>query len=87
MNKEIDRMGHYKIIRFRNLEKWFWSWFKRILIKIAFWLICLTIFSFTLGAVSGMQFKFHATILDLNTLIIFINFSLMVSYKLCYIYY
>ncbi|XIH46815.1 hypothetical protein C1N65_27770 (plasmid) [Priestia aryabhattai] len=74
MNKEIDRMGHYKIIRFRNLEKWFWSWFKRILIKIAFWLICLTIFSFTLGAVSGMQFKFHATILDLNTLIIFYQF-------------
>ncbi len=74
MNKEIDRMGHYKIIRFRNLEKWFWSWFKRILIKIAFWLICLTIFSFTLGAVAGMQFKFHATILDLNTLIIFYQF-------------
>ncbi|MGA6840971.1 hypothetical protein [Priestia megaterium] len=74
MNKEIDRMGHYKIIRFRNLEKWFWSWFKRILIRIAFWLVCLTILSLILGAVMGMQFKFHATILDLNTSIIFYQF-------------
>ncbi|MGG1218216.1 hypothetical protein ABE236_12255 [Priestia endophytica] len=74
MNKEIDGMGYYKIIRFRNLKKWFWSWFKKILIKIAFLLTFLTALSIIIGAIMGMKLKFDITVFDLSLYMIFYHF-------------
>ncbi|MBW0934213.1 hypothetical protein [Priestia megaterium] len=74
MNKEIDRMGYYKIIRFRNLEKWFWSWFKKILIKTMLVLILLTTLSFIIGAIMGMKCNFYVTDFESSVLLIFYQF-------------
>lgn len=62
ISREIDRMGYYKIIRFRNLEKWFWSWFKKLLLRVIVLLLLLLIFPIIAGAILGMKINFNVTV-------------------------
>ncbi|BDG48833.1 hypothetical protein [Parageobacillus sp. KH3-4] len=74
ISEEIDRMGYYKIIRFRNLNKWFWSWFKKILIKVVFLLLLLTLLSISVGAITGMKLNFYTTVFNASLYAVFYHF-------------
>ncbi|RFA32133.1 hypothetical protein CAI16_18955 [Virgibacillus dokdonensis] len=63
LNNEMNQLGYYKIIRFRNLNRWFWSCMKRLLITAALFLLILTGISLIIGACFGMDTSFDVTVL------------------------
>lgn len=61
LSNEIEHLGFYKMIRFRNLNKWFWSWMKRLLIAIALFLFTLMSLSLIIAVCFGMNTSFYVT--------------------------
>ncbi|MFE4430898.1 hypothetical protein ACFRH9_28665 [Peribacillus butanolivorans] len=74
LSEEIDRMGYYKIIRFKNLERWFWSWFYKILIKAVLLLVFLTVLSICTAVVMGMNLNFNITVFNQPLYKVFYHF-------------
>lgn len=73
-SREIDIMGYYKISRFKNLKKWFWSWFYKILVNVILLLFGLTIVSIGIAVVIGIKLSFSLTVLNEPLYIIFYHF-------------
>ena len=63
LSNEVDKLGYYKIIRFRNITRWFWSWMKGLLIAVALFLFTLLVFSLVIGMGFGMNIRLYLTIL------------------------
>ncbi|WP_176557810.1 hypothetical protein [Sporolactobacillus terrae] len=68
IGKEMVLMSYYKMIRFRSVTKWFWSWFYVVLIKIIGFLFYLAGISLWIAILMQTKINFHATIYR-NTLI------------------
>ncbi|MGM7634399.1 hypothetical protein [Bacillus sp. Hm123] len=63
LSNEIDRLGYYKIIRYKNLNKWFWSWMRKLLIKVILFLFILMALALIIASCFGMNTNFDVTIL------------------------
>lgn len=63
LSNEIEQLGYYKIIRFRSLNKWFWSWMKKLMVIIVVFLFGLVILSFTIAVCFGADTDFYVTLL------------------------
>lgn len=63
LSNEIELLGYYKIIRYKNLNKWFWSWLRKILIAVVFFLLILMVLSLILAVCFGMNTNFYGTVL------------------------
>ncbi|MGP7819745.1 hypothetical protein ACTXGU_21805, partial [Niallia sp. 01092] len=63
LSNEIEQLSYYKIIRFQNLNKWFWSWIKKLLIAVILLLFILMGFSLIVAVCFGMNFSFYVTVL------------------------
>ncbi|PAF36233.1 hypothetical protein CHH58_13355 [Terribacillus saccharophilus] len=74
ISREIEQIGYYKIIRYRNLEKWFWSWFRKFLLKVIFFLLLLGMFSIIIGAIVGLKTNFDVTVLYVDWYTILYHF-------------
>ncbi|MBS2771892.1 hypothetical protein PNH38_16970 [Anoxybacillus rupiensis] len=64
LSNEIEQLGYYKIIRFRSLNKWFWSWMQRLLIAVALFLFTLMGLSLVIAVCFRMNTSFYVTILS-----------------------
>ncbi|AST00304.1 hypothetical protein B9L19_14370 [Geobacillus thermocatenulatus] len=64
LNNEIEQLGYYKIIRFRSLTKWFWSWMRKLIIIIALFLFALAVVTCVLAACWGANIGFYATLVS-----------------------
>lgn len=62
LEKELSELSYYKIIRFRSLNKWFWSWSKKIFISVFLFLGLLTVVTFTLSIILGFDIIFESKI-------------------------
>lgn len=74
INNELDVLGFYRIIRFRNLEKWFWSWFKRILLTITFFLFLLLALSIIVGILTDRDFQSKITVFESSLYPVFYHY-------------
>jgi hypothetical protein len=74
ISKELDSLGFYKIIRFRSLKKWFWSWFRGILLRVFFLLLLFMIFSMTAGVLTGKEIQYKLTVFDAPLYSVFYHF-------------
>lgn len=74
ISREIDQMGYYKIIRYRNLEKWFWSWFKKLLLRVFTLLLLFVILSIIVGTVVGMKINFNVTVFHTDSYTVLYHF-------------
>ncbi|WML42054.1 hypothetical protein RCG19_10745 [Neobacillus sp. OS1-2] len=74
ISKELDSLGFYKIIRFRSLKKWFWSWFRRILLRVIFLLLLFMILSVTVGLFTGREIQYKLTVFDAPLYTVFYHF-------------
>lgn len=64
LSNEIEQLGHYKIIRFRSLKKWFWSWMQELLMVTIFFLFILMGLSLALAVCFGANTDFYVTVLS-----------------------
>ncbi|WP_312475262.1 hypothetical protein [Neobacillus sp.] len=62
---EIEIMGYYKIIRYKSLYRWFWSWFRRLLTTVILFIVGLTIITLIIGLIMGMKNNFNTTMLSI----------------------
>jgi hypothetical protein len=74
ISKEIEYMGYYKIIRYRNINKWFWSWFKRLLITLFLLLLILTGLSLFIAVCMGFKTNFYFTVFSISLFEAFCHF-------------
>ncbi|WP_017729006.1 hypothetical protein [Halalkalibacterium ligniniphilum] len=63
LSNEIEQLGYYKIIRYKNLNKWFWSWMRKLLIVVILFLFVLMAFALLIAVYFGMNTDFYATVL------------------------
>ena len=84
ISREIERMGFYKIIRYRNLEKWFWSWFKKLLLRVIFLLILFMILPIIVGAIVGMKINFNVTVFHTEPYTVFYHFLINGFLQICF---
>ncbi len=68
LQRELRETGYYKLIRYRSVFNWFWSWFKKIIIRIVFYLFALSICSFILSSLTGLSISFRITVADTNSI-------------------
>jgi hypothetical protein len=64
LSKEIEQLGYYKIIRYRNLNKWFWSWMKKLLFIVGAFLFLLLMLALIVAVCFGMNTSFYVTVLS-----------------------
>lgn len=64
LSTEIEMLGYYKIIRYRNLNKWFWNWMKKLLTVAALFFFILMGVSLFIAVLFGIKPEFHVTILS-----------------------
>lgn len=62
LSTEVEMLGYYKIIRYRNLNKWFWNWMKKLLTVAALFFFILMGLSLIIAVLFGMKPDFHVTI-------------------------
>jgi hypothetical protein len=59
LQKELSETGYYKLIRFQSLPKWFWSWFKKVLLSIVAFLTVLFLTTLITGWLFGFSSAFE----------------------------
>ncbi|WJQ13588.1 hypothetical protein QT238_15920 [Geobacillus stearothermophilus] len=64
LSNEIEQLGYYKIIRFKSLSKWFWSWMTKLMGVTVFFLFMLIILSLVLAVCFGAHVSFYMTLLS-----------------------
>ncbi|MGZ0084482.1 hypothetical protein ACWNXI_02475 [Caldibacillus thermoamylovorans] len=64
LSNEIEELGYYKIIRFRSLDKWFWSWMQKLFQATALFLCTLMGLSLVIAVCFGLNMRFHVTMLS-----------------------
>jgi len=64
LSNEIEQLGYYKIIRFKNLNKWFWNWMKKLLIVVALFLFMLMGLSLLIAVIFRLDTSFYITMLS-----------------------
>jgi len=83
-SKEIDQIGYYKIIRYRSLYKWFWSWMKVLIFKIILFLSLLIVLTLVTVVIVTGKFNFQITLIPTTLFEIlyhyFINGFLQISF-------
>lgn len=84
ISKELEKMSYYKIIRFRNLEKWFWSWFIKILLGIFTFLLTILIMVTFIGAIRGVEIKFEALLFNAEANKIVFQFLINGFLQICF---
>ncbi|KYD28625.1 hypothetical protein ACPVTF_04615 [Geobacillus icigianus] len=63
LSNEIEQLGYYKIIRFKSLRKWFWSWMTKLMAISGYFLFILIILSLALAVCFGANVGFSLTLL------------------------
>ncbi|SEN68640.1 hypothetical protein SAMN05192533_11772 [Mesobacillus persicus] len=61
---EIELMGPYKLIRYRSLYRWFWSWFKRLIVTVILFIFGLSFIILTIGFIVGLKTNLYTTMLS-----------------------
>lgn len=65
LSNEINQLGYYKIIRYKSLHKWFWSWMKKLLITIVLFLLLLMCLSLFIATFFDVKISFYTTIFSI----------------------
>lgn len=84
ISTEIERIGYYKIIRFRNLEKWFWSWFKNILLGVIILLLIIFMMTVIMGAIRGIEINFDVFLFNADAYTILFQFLINGFLQICF---
>ncbi|MFT8320228.1 MAG: permease, partial [Bacillus sp. (in: firmicutes)] len=50
LQRSLREIGYYNLLRYNSVNKWFWSWFRKIFIYIGLYLLSLSLFSFLAGS-------------------------------------
>ncbi|MFJ7842229.1 hypothetical protein ACIQXG_22665 [Lysinibacillus sphaericus] len=74
--KEISELGIYRIIRYRSMHLWFWSWFKNVLFFLLVFLILKVVVSIFIGFLLGAKLSFQLTIIDVSLQQVLLHFLL-----------
>ncbi|WP_278342562.1 permease [Parageobacillus thermoglucosidasius] len=62
LQRELSEIGYYKLLRYRSISKWFWEWYRKIMIYIAFYLLILALFSLLLSSLKRFSFDFYISV-------------------------
>jgi hypothetical protein len=65
LSQELDQLSYYKIIRFKNLTKWFWSWMKKLFVLVILFLIIIMATSLFIGMCFQLNTNFTITMLPI----------------------
>lgn len=76
LNEEIESIGYYKIIRFRNINKWFWNWFKKLIIIVVFFILTLTGLTLFIAVCMGMKTNFTLTTVPVPLIEVIYHFGI-----------
>ncbi|WP_249365326.1 permease [Cytobacillus citreus] len=68
LQRELREIGYYKLLRYHSVNKWFWSWYKKIIIYIGLYLLSLSLFSLILSFLTGSSLSFYISIKDTITI-------------------
>ncbi|EPZ38956.1 putative permease [Anoxybacillus ayderensis] len=64
LSNELEQLSYYKIIRFRSLNKWFWSWMKKFIVITFFFLMILFVLSLAVAVCFQTNIDGYVTLLS-----------------------
>lgn len=74
LNNELVHLSYYKIIRYQNLQKWFWAWLKKLLLIVIGYLTMLLLFSIIIPTLLGVNPKLEVTLFSVSLYDLFYHF-------------
>ncbi|AKG05450.1 hypothetical protein AAV35_012180 [Salimicrobium jeotgali] len=76
LSNEMGTLSFYKILRYKNLYKWLWSWMKKVLFSLILFLTLLALVSITAGLLYGFRKSMVVSILGILNTEMFYQFFL-----------
>ncbi|WP_075039469.1 hypothetical protein [Anoxybacillus sp. MB8] len=64
LSNELEQLSYYKMIRFRSLNKWFWSWMKKFIVITIFFLMILFVLSLAVAVCFRANVDGYVTLLS-----------------------
>lgn len=62
LQKLLREIGYYSLLRYHSANKWFWSWFKTIMIYTFAYLVSLSLISLMISLMSGGSTKLYISL-------------------------